>query len=238
MKVARFFGLKALVAATLLLVWGFGALEARAGFVPLPTTLDQLTLAGNFTTVLGPNETETFSQFAYSASPVASTPTAANITVAAFNAGPDAGLTFSGAFFAAANTTVDYKIQYVVTAPVGFVINDALLSATFNTFAGSTGTASIGETLTPLGGGSVIVLPTLTAPNGGGIPISFAGSNSFLVQKDILLIGGSGGIGVSVINQGFSSSSSTPEPASVVMMGMGLVGVIGVVRFRRKAVTA
>jgi len=221
-----------LTLATAVLVWGFGALEARAAFIPLPTTLDQLTTAGNFTTVQAPNELETFSQFVYTTSPVGSPPTAANISVTAFNVGNEAGLTFSGAFFAAAGQTIDYKIQYVVTAPVGFVINDALLSATFNTFAGSTGTASIGETLTPLSGGAVVVLPTLTAPNGGGVPITFTGANSFLVQKDILLVGGSGGIGVSVINQGFSS---VPEPTSIALLGLGGLGALTLVRRRARA---
>jgi hypothetical protein len=40
-----------------------GGVHARAGFVPLPTTLDQLTIAGNFTTVNASNQVQTYSNF-------------------------------------------------------------------------------------------------------------------------------------------------------------------------------
>jgi hypothetical protein len=218
--------------AAAVLVWGLGAPEARATFINLPTTLDVLTTAGNTTSVTNTNEVETFSQFAYSTSPVGSPPTAANITVSAFGPiGNEAGLSFSGAFFAAAGTTVDYKIQYVITAPAGFVINDALSSATWNIIAGSTGVGTIGETLTPVSGGLPIALPSITSPNPGGVVAQFVGANSFLVQKDILLVGGSAGIGVSIINQGFSS---VPEPTSTALLGIGLAGLFAM-RFRRSS---
>ena len=55
-------------------------------------------------------------------------------TISFFFAGIEAGLTFSGAFFAAAGTVVDYSISYVVTAPKGFLINDAVSSGVFSTF--------------------------------------------------------------------------------------------------------
>jgi len=226
-KRSFFFSLAAAVLAC-----GLGAPAARAAIIPLPTTFDQLLIAGNTTTVSG----LTFSNFAYSTSPVNSPPTAANITVSPFNAGNENGLTFSGAFFAPAGQTIDYRIQYVVTAPAGLNIIDAVSSAVWNIPTGTTGIGTIGEVLTPLvGGGPPIVLPNITSPNPGGVAITFfPGANSYLVQKDILLVGGSLGIGVSIINQGFS----VPEPASMGLLGIGLIGLFGSRRFFKRALAA
>jgi len=222
------------------LLWGFGTPEASAGPVGLPTTLDMLLPAGSFTTVANANETDTFSNFSFSASAIPPTTpvlTAAGITVAAFGpVGLDSGLTFSGALFAPANTIVDYKIGYTVSAPVGFVINDALLSASFGVNGGN---------------GSVIITELLTGSNGtaqglevssGGSPsdsITFsAAANSYIVQKDILLNGGSNGVTVSVINQAFSSTSGVPEPTSIALLGIGMTGFLAFRRLFKRASVA
>src|SRR5262249_4834291 len=123
--------------------------DARAGLVPLPSTLDQFVGAnsGNFTQVAAPNETETFSNFTFSSSvapPGTLSLTADQINMAEFHAGLEAGIEFSGAFFAPANTIVDYKITYLVTAPPGHLLNDAILGVTYNSFGG-TGSVSVGE---------------------------------------------------------------------------------------------
>jgi len=219
-----------------LVVLGFGALEARAGFVPLPTTLDALLPAGNFTTVAAPNETDTFSNFSYSTSPVGSPPTAADISVKAFNAGPEAGLTFSGAFNAAAGTTVDYSFGYIVTAPAGHFLTDATLSGVFSTFAG-TGTGSIGETLLNAATGAAI--GTLEVTSGPPVVVSDTillppGITSIIVQKDMILVGGSNGASLSIFNQGFSSSGTVPEPASMALLGIGMTGFLAFRRFFKK----
>src|SRR5437868_5027635 len=135
-----------LTVAAAVLVLGVSALEARAGQVVLPAPLSDLLPAGRFALVSAPNETETFSDFAFSASPVGSPPAAADITVREFHAGLEAGLSFSGALFAAAGTVVDYSIFFTVTAPRGFVIDDATLSGVFSNFGG-TGSGTVGETL-------------------------------------------------------------------------------------------
>jgi len=148
-------------------------------------------------------------------------------------------LTFSGAFFAPAGQVVDYKIQYVVTAPAGFVINDAVSSAVWN-LLGGTGTGSISEILTPLNAppGTPPVGLNIISPNVGGVPTTFPGFNSFLVQKDILLVGGTNGIGVSVVNQGFSSVPAIPEPTSMALLGIGLIGLFGSRRLFKRASAA
>jgi hypothetical protein len=221
-----------------LVVLGFSALEARAGYVPLPTTLDLLLPAGSFTTVAAPTETDTFSNFSYSTSPVGSPPTAADITVKAFNAGPEAGLTFSGAFNALAGTTVDYSFGYTVTAPAGHFLTDATLSGVFSTFAG-TGTGSIGETLINAATGAVVGTMEITSgpPIVASDTINFAGVSSIIVEKDLILNGGSNGASLSIFNQGFSSSG-VPEPASFALLGIGMAGFLAFRRFFKKTSVA
>jgi hypothetical protein len=224
--------------AVAVLTWGVGALEARAGVIPLPTTLDQLTGANGGNSVVTGLEPDTFANFTYSTSPVGSPPAAADVTVKAFGPfGNESGITLSGAFAAQAGTTVDYALSFTVTAPVGSVINDATLSAVLNLPSGTTGNVSIGESIFNAATGAL--LGTLTVSGPSSTPsdtINFAGVNSILVQKDILIFGGSGGAGVSIINQGFSSTG-VPEPSSMALLGIGMTGFLAFRRlFKRHAV--
>jgi hypothetical protein len=223
------------------LLWGFGALEARAGFVPLPTTLDQLLIPGNFTTVQQPNETETFSGFTYTVNPINSPPPAANITVNPFlpNIGLESGLVFNGAFNALPGTTVDYGISYTVTAPPGFLINDAFLSAAMGN-NGGTGMVSIVELLIFPNGGSQRMEVSLPPSNNSSASLQFAGVPSILVQKDILLEGGilPGGLGANVtfVDQGFSS---VPEPTSMISLSIGMsILLVAYRRFSKRSSVA
>jgi hypothetical protein len=224
-------------------VLGLGALDARAGsFIPLPTTLNLLTAdPTNFTTVAAPNETETFNNFTFSASVIPpGTPAldASGVGVSAYHAGLEAGLQFSGAFFAPAGTIVDYKIAYVVTAPAGFKLTDAILGVTYNSFGGS-GSVSVGESFFNAATGDGI--GSLNLSNPPGTPVSssttFPGLQSILVEKDILLVGGSNGAGISIIDQGFSSSG-VPEPASWALLGIGMTGFLAFRRLFKKTSVA
>jgi len=225
------------------LVWGLSALEARAGFVPLATsspftTLDQLLPVGNFTTVAAPNETETFSAFSYAVSPVGATPTASNVTVLAYQVGNEAGLTFSGGFAAPqlGSSVVDYSILYTVTAPKGFLINDAILSGVIGvTGTGSSGT--VAETLFDAATGLTVATMTI-APGSSSQSVTFAGVNSILVRKDIDLIAGTGGsASISIVNQGFSSTG-IPEPTSLALLGIGMTGFFAFRRFFKRTSVA
>jgi len=220
------------------LIWGLGALEARAANVPLSTTLGTLLVPGATTTVTASNETDTFSGFTYS---VSSIPTGANtlaasaITVSAFpppaGGANESGISFSGAINALPGTTADYTISYTVTAPVGSLLTDAQLSVVWNNFGGTGASGSIGESLS---NGAAFPLGGLSSFNNGPVQIGFAGTPSITVSKDIDLIGGTAGIGVSVVSQAFSSNG-VPEPASLALLGIGMTGFFAFRRFFKRA---
>jgi len=225
--------------AVAMLVGGLVAADARAGVVPLPTTLDQLLPAGSSTT----NGDLTFSDFSYSVSPAGSPPPAADVNVKAFSAGIETGISFQGPFQAGPGAVVDYGISYVVTAPPGVHLFDGLLSATFNLPLGTTGTVSIGETFTDEATGQVIgsLQVDQNHPSMSSIFLNGAQAQSILVQKDILINGGSLGAGVSFINQGYSEvgqHTTTPEPASMALLGIGVTGLLAFRRFFKKTSVA
>jgi len=227
------------------LIWGLGALETRAANIPLPpsTTLDQLLIAGNTATVAGSNETDTFSNFTYTPSPAGIAPLASNVTVSAFGAGTLLpGLTFQGAFAAPqlGNSSIDYGITFVVTAPVGGVMTDATLSGVIGLVGtGSSGTVaeSIFDAANP---SHLLGTLSINAGSQSATIILSQAVRSILVQKDIALIAGTSAgasASISFVNQGFSSTA-IPEPASMALLGIGMTGFLAFRRFFRRTSVA
>lgn len=201
------------------LLTGLGTFEARAGSVPLPTTLDTLLPAGTTATVVGA-ETLTFSNFGYSPTPVAGSVPASAVNVLPFTVGNETGITYTAGWFAAAGTTVDIALTYVVTAPGRELINDVYLGLTGGVFGG-TGAISVGETLRNAATGAYITSLEASIPGQLVSTGTFDGVQSILVTKDILIYGGSNGATVSIVDQGFSSTS-IPEPTSMALLGIGM----------------
>jgi len=227
-------------------VLGFGALDASAGPVSLPTTLDAFVNSsgssnGNTTTVSNPaaNESIQFSAFGYTQATGAA-PAASGVHMTAFTLAPppgETGIQFSGAFNAAAGVTNDWVLTYTITELTpGAKITDAYSSITGGN-NGGTGSISVSETFTTANGSPIgtileasIGSPTVTENFG-------AGYTTILVTKDIDVIGGSMGTTLSVMDQGFSSTS-VPEPASWALLGIGMTGFLAFRRFFKKTPVA
>jgi len=227
------------------LVLGFGALDARAGFVPLPTTLDQFvnssgTSNGNFTSVSNPAAGETigFSSFGYTQA-TGAPPAASGVHMTPFTLPPppgETGIQFSGAFNAPAGVTNDWVLTYTVTELTPCAkLTDAYSSIT-GTNNGGTGGISVSETFTTLTGQPIGTLAVNLANPTATLSLG-AGYTAILVTKDIDVIGGSLGSSLSVIDQGYSSSA-VPEPASLALLGIGMTGFLAFRRFFKKTSVA
>jgi len=214
-----------------------GGLNARAGAVQifLPSALPPLEINGNYA-IVGDLK---FDNFTYSPSPAGSPPAASAVTVNSFLSIPgEPGISFNGVFTAAANTSVDYAITYDVTTTDGKPITDAYLSLGGFVNNGGTGSVSIGETILNLGGTVISKIPfeVFTPGQPADTTVLLPPATTIVVQKDIVVNGGSNGATFSFVNQGFSTA--VPEPASMALLGIGLSGLFTLRRFLKRTSVA
>jgi len=207
-----------------------GGLNAQAGTIPLPATL--AALEGN-SAIVGNLE---FSNFGYIATPLGSLPQASGVTVSDINPPitGETGIAFNGGFFATAGTIVDYAITYTVTVLSGKPITDSYLNSVGGNFNGN-GSVSVAESLFTTGGALIAKMETSL-----GSPVAtatFPEYQTINVVKDMILVGGSGGATVSILNQGFSTTA-IPEPASMALLGIGLSGLFTLRRFLKRTSVA
>jgi hypothetical protein len=132
--------------------------------------------------------------------------------------------------------TVDYALSFVVTAPAGFLMHEAFLSAAVGN-DGGTGSVSIVELLTFPDGSAKLM--EISLPGNASASLEFPGVQSLLVQADIFINGGSLGANVSSLNIGFSSPGTVPEPNSMVSLGTGMAILLSAIgRFSKRRLIA
>jgi hypothetical protein len=203
---------------------------STAAPIALPTTANNL--AGNTVTFSPPSTVFSFTALTPTGTN-GGTPTLSSINVAplspvgaASNAAavPPFGFALNGSVLSVSQgQTGDLLVQYTVTSTTPIL--QLILSATGGGFGG--GSASITETITNNNGGGGD--GSFTLGNGGTVIFNLpTPSTSISISKDINANGGaSAGGGASYSSVSNLVVTTVPEPASVVMLGCGLVGAIG-----------
>jgi len=211
------------------LIVGLSSL-AEAGVVPAVASCSLGTMATysatGFSCTIG---SLTFSDFSYSSASFggATAVPADGITVSPITSGSEIGFEFEAPWSVSSDQGEDSAIGYTVTATAGTISDLVLSMAGFGVRNG--GNVSIGETSVtpPL---SLLVFDNLS---GAQATDSVTGLNLLTITliKDIALAGNNGVATLSIVDNTFSTSS-VPEPTSILLFGAGLVGLAGYLRRR------
>jgi hypothetical protein len=163
-----------------------------------------------------------FSNFQYLA--VGDMPTASHVNVVTTTIAGNFGLEFQGGFRSNPGHTSDALIQYVVTSLGGKIIG-AYVQGNPKVIGG-TGSLVVTDTFVPDVPNSLKIF-NIVPPNSSKLTdtTSFAPHQSLHVQKDIHGIGGTGLATLSFVDQAYIQAAIVPEPGSLALLAMGVIGV-------------